>query len=62
MNCSIEGDGGSFTISQGQGGSVTLRTQDGSLRLGGEGEFEFGGKYSDDNVFVLHGAACRRAG
>jgi hypothetical protein len=60
INCGLESDGGTFTISQGQGRTVILRPQ-GELRVGGEENlFEFGGRISDDNAFIMHPSACER--
>ena len=60
--CGLESDGGAFTLVQARGESVMLRT-DGELRVGDEDALmEFGGRRSDDNAFIMHPAACRRAG
>lgn len=58
--CQIESDGGAFTMTNRPDGGVSIRTQ-GALRVGADDEMaEFGGRFSDDNAFILGGIGCRR--
>lgn len=57
--CGLESDGGSFAVTDRTDGNVRISTT-GSLRMeGAQGSIEFGGDYSDDNIFLLRPAACR---
>lgn len=59
--CNIESDGGAFTLTNRPDGTVMIRTG-GALRVGADDEMaEFGGRFSDDNAFILQPAGCRRA-
>lgn len=54
MNCFLEGDGGSFTLTAAEGGSLRLKTGDYGLAIEGEKDFmELPGDKGDDRVFVL---------
>ena len=59
--CNIESDGGAFTLTDRPDGTVMVRAS-GALRLGADNQMvEFGGRFSDDNAFILQQAGCRRA-
>lgn len=59
--CNIESDGGAFALTNRTDGTVMIRTA-GALRVGADDEMvEFGGRFSDDNAFILPPASCRRA-
>ena len=59
-NCNLESDGGSFNVTDRSDGTVRLATT-GSVRMEGlQDSIEFGGDGSDDNIFVLGPAACRK--
>lgn len=59
-SCNLESDGGSFNVTDRSDGTVRLATT-GSVRMEGlQDSIEFGGDGSDDNIFVLGPAACRK--
>ena len=52
--CGLEGDGGQFTLRPASRGRLRLDlTGDGMAIEGANSVFEFGGKQSDDNIFLL---------
>lgn len=58
IDCFLEGDGGSFTLSAAGGGSLKLATGETGIALeGAEDVVEIAGDKGDDRVFVLAPAA-----
>ncbi len=55
ISCSLENDGGAFTLWRGAEGGVVLRGA-GELRIG---DFAFGGKNPGDKTYILQPAVCR---
>jgi hypothetical protein len=54
FDCALEGDGGLFTVRPASGGRLRLELARDTIAIEGEKSvFEFGGKRSDDNVFLL---------
>jgi hypothetical protein len=54
FDCGLEGDGGQFQLRPASGGRLRLElTRDTMGFEGAKSVFEFGGKLSDDNVFLL---------
>lgn len=51
VDCSLEGDGGAFTL-QPSGDGLEMRL-DREIAIEGDDFIEFGGKGSDDNAFIL---------
>jgi hypothetical protein len=54
FDCSLEGDGGQFRLRPASGGRLRLELTRDTIGIEGSNSFiEFGGKVSDDNVFLL---------
>jgi hypothetical protein len=59
FTCHLEGDGGEFTLRPQPNGALRLEVARGIAIEGGKGFLQFGGRRSDDNVFVLPPAERR---
>jgi hypothetical protein len=54
FDCGLDGDGGQFRLQPASGGRLRLELTRDTMGFEGENSFfEFGGKISDDNVFLL---------
>ena len=60
FECALEGDGGLFQLRPASGGRLRLESKRDTMAFEGEDSFfEFGGRLSDDNVFLLSRADRR---